>query len=57
LLKSLSYKDVLRRGYVVVSDENGRFLPTAAAIHPGQALRLEFADGRRSAVAGETLED
>nr|CAD6427357.1 exodeoxyribonuclease VII large subunit [Rhizobium sp. Q54] len=52
ILQSLSYKNVLKRGYAVVRDAGGRPLTRAAAIGAGQALAIEWADGRVSAVAG-----
>ncbi|TCL72069.1 exodeoxyribonuclease VII large subunit [Rhizobium sp. BK251] len=52
VLQSLSYKNVLKRGYAVVRDGDDNPLSQAEAISPGMALSLEFADGRVSAVAG-----
>lgn len=51
LLKSLSYKDVLARGYAVVRDETGQPVRSAAAIASGSALAIELADGTVDAVA------
>ncbi|WP_029062159.1 exodeoxyribonuclease VII large subunit [Labrenzia sp. DG1229] len=51
LLKSLSYKDVLARGYAVVRDEEGQPVRSAAAIASGAALAIELADGTVDAVA------
>jgi exodeoxyribonuclease VII large subunit len=45
LLRSLSYRAVLERGYALVADGEGRPLTRAAEVQPGAALRLEFADG------------
>jgi exodeoxyribonuclease VII large subunit len=45
LLNSLGYKAVLARGYALVRDHDGRPLRSAAAVGPGQALAIEFADG------------
>jgi exodeoxyribonuclease VII large subunit len=53
VLQSLSYKNVLKRGYAVVRDENDQPLTRAEAIAAGAAITLEFADGRVAAVAGE----
>ncbi|WP_421981545.1 exodeoxyribonuclease VII large subunit [Roseibium sp.] len=53
LLKSLSYKDVLARGYAVVRDESGHPVRSAAAVAPGALLAIELADGRVAAIAGE----
>lgn len=52
MLQSLSYKNVLKRGYAVVRDEEDRPLSSAALISAGQAISLEFADGRVAATAG-----
>lgn len=51
LLKSLSYKDVLARGYAVVRDEAGQPVRSATAIASGAALAIELADGTVDAVA------
>jgi exodeoxyribonuclease VII large subunit len=45
LVDSLSYRSVLRRGFALVRDESGQPVHAAAGVSPGQALRLEFADG------------
>jgi exodeoxyribonuclease VII large subunit len=50
LLASLSYKDVLRRGFALVRDGDGRPL-RSAAVAAGTALSIEFHDGRLDAVA------
>ena len=44
LADSLSYKSVLRRGFALVRDEEGRPVHAASEIRPWQPLRLEFAD-------------
>ena len=48
LVESLSYKSVLRRGFVLVRTEKGRPVHYAADIKPWSALKLEFADGEVS---------
>ncbi|MEV4607815.1 exodeoxyribonuclease VII large subunit [Neorhizobium sp. LMR1-1-1.1] len=53
VLQSLSYKNVLKRGYVVVRDSADRALTRAANVAEGSAISIEFADGRVLAVAGE----
>ena len=45
LLASLSYKSVLQRGFAVVRDSEGHPVHGAAAVKPGAALDIEFADG------------
>ena len=51
LLESVSYRNVLKRGYAVVRREEGPALAEAAAIRKGDRLTLEFHDGRASAIA------
>jgi exodeoxyribonuclease VII large subunit len=51
LLAAFSYRGVLARGFALVRDESGSALRAAAAVQPGAALSLEFADGRVHAVA------
>ncbi len=53
MLLSLSYKNVLKRGYAVIRDETDAVLSSAGAVSEGQALSIEFADGRVSATAGD----
>lgn len=45
LLETLSYRNVLARGYALVQDEAGQIVTSQAATRPGEALRLSFADG------------
>lgn len=51
LLKSLSYKDVLARGYAVARDSSGAPIRSADAVASGDALSIEFADGTINAMA------
>ena len=51
LLGSFSYQGVLKRGYALVRDGEGRTLRSAAAVDPGQILDIEFADGHVDAHA------
>lgn len=53
VLQSLSYRNVLKRGYAVVRDGDNRPVSLAAALAAGQAIGIEFADGRVSATVGE----
>lgn len=53
MLQSLSYKNVLMRGYAVIRDAADRPVSRAAGLAAGAAIAIEFADGRVSAVAGE----
>ena len=51
LLAALSYTSVLRRGFALVRDREGRPLRLARDIANGQLLDIELADGRVSAQA------
>ena len=51
LLESVSYRRVLARGYALVHDQRGAPLRRAAEIGSGQALTLEFSDGKVGAIA------
>ncbi len=50
LLNSLSYRNVLARGYAVVRDATDQAVSRAAGLSSGEAVSLEFADGRVDAV-------
>ncbi len=50
-LEAVSPLAVLARGYVLVTDAAGHALTQAAAVPPGAALRLRFADGTVGATA------
>jgi len=52
LFDSLNYKSVLKRGFALVRDMGGQPLNSAEAVLDGQALVLEFADGRAEATGG-----
>ena len=49
---SLGYENVLARGFALVRDAQDRPVRLAAEICDGALLDIQFADGRRSAVAG-----
>ncbi len=51
LLRSLSYKNVLARGYAVVRDESKTPISAAAAVAAGMVLDIQFRDGDVAAVA------
>ncbi|WP_029620713.1 exodeoxyribonuclease VII large subunit [Pseudorhizobium marinum] len=53
VLQSLSYMNVLKRGYAVVRDADDRPLTRAAGIATAQALSIQFADGRIAAMSGD----
>lgn len=46
MLASLSYQSVLKRGFALVRDEDGRAVRAAAAVTLDQRLSVELADGR-----------
>ncbi|MDQ0511254.1 exodeoxyribonuclease VII large subunit [Ancylobacter amanitiformis] len=52
LMQALSYKGVLARGYALVRDAAGEPIHAARQIAAGQALEIEFHDGRLAATAG-----
>jgi len=54
LLSSMSYRNVLNRGYAVVRDASDAAVDRAAALSAGDVLSLEFADGRIAATAGDS---
>ena len=51
LLAAFSYREVLKRGFALVRDGEGRPLRAAAGVSSGMRLDIEFADGRVAAVA------
>lgn len=53
LLRALSYKETLKRGFVLVRDASGEPVRTASAITAGNRLMLEFHDGEIAATAGD----
>lgn len=52
LIRGLSHEGVLERGYALVTCADGSVVRRAAALSPGQALTLLFADGEATATAG-----
>jgi exodeoxyribonuclease VII large subunit len=53
-LDAVSHKSVLARGYVMVTGDTGRPITVAANLTDGQAVHLNFADGKADAVIGNT---
>ncbi len=51
VLDSLSYQNVLKRGYAVIRDASDKPVTESAAVSPGDALSIEFADGRAHVLA------
>ncbi|MFN3700579.1 MAG: exodeoxyribonuclease VII large subunit [Alphaproteobacteria bacterium] len=56
ILDSLSYTNVLKRGYVVVRSEANIAISAPETITSGQSLELEFADNKRVKVAAKPAE-
>ncbi|MDP8919373.1 MAG: exodeoxyribonuclease VII large subunit [Pseudomonadota bacterium] len=52
LFDSLNYKSVLKRGFALVRDASGQPMRSVDAVLDGQALVLEFADGKADATGG-----
>lgn len=53
LLETLSYRNVLARGYALVQDDAGAIVSSQAMVKPGDSLKLTFVDGEIGAtVAG-----
>ncbi|SIQ73720.1 Exodeoxyribonuclease VII large subunit [Rhizobium sp. RU20A] len=57
MLESLSYKNVLKRGYALVRDVAGHPVKAAASVTAGDRLAIVFHDGTVEAVAGESGTD
>ena len=51
LLESLSYQSVLKRGFSIVYNEQGKALSNSKAIKNGDKIGIEFCDGAINAVA------
>lgn len=51
LLKTLSYKDVLARGYALVRDDKGQPVRSATKVPAGARLSIELADGLVQTIA------
>jgi len=45
LLEAFSYQGVLKRGFAVVSDDNGKLVRSKDAVSSGEGVTLTFADG------------
>jgi exodeoxyribonuclease VII large subunit len=57
LLESVSYRSVLKRGFALVTDADGKPLVSAAKAKPGLDVTLAFADGAVAAkIAGDAGE-
>jgi exodeoxyribonuclease VII large subunit len=53
ILQSLSYENVLKRGYALVRDGTGSIVKAASSLSLNQAVAIQFADGTISAVTSE----
>ncbi|MCO6185530.1 exodeoxyribonuclease VII large subunit [Rhizobium sp. L1K21] len=53
MLDSLSYKNVLKRGYAVIRNEDDAVISAAHLVTGGDRLTIEFADGRVNATADD----
>ncbi|MAU19852.1 MAG: exodeoxyribonuclease VII large subunit [Martelella sp.] len=53
VLNSLSYRNVLARGFAVIRDQDNRPVSRAAGLAHGAPIEIEFSDGRVKAVTGE----
>jgi exodeoxyribonuclease VII large subunit len=51
LLSTLGYHNVLARGFALIRNDEGAMVRSAAAVQPGAALDIEFADGHIGAHA------
>jgi exodeoxyribonuclease VII large subunit len=54
LLGSLSYQGVLKRGFALVRDADGRSVRSVRQVARGERLDIELADGHVAALATET---
>jgi exodeoxyribonuclease VII large subunit len=51
LFAALNYTSVLARGFAIVLDSKGQPVKLAAAVSPGQALKIQFADDKLDVTA------
>ncbi len=54
VLDSISYRNVLERGFAMVRGEDGKVRRRAAAVKSGENLTLTFADGEAPATSGSS---
>jgi exodeoxyribonuclease VII large subunit len=58
MMQSLAYTNVLKRGFALVRDEDGKPITLAEKVGDGQALSIQFSDGYLNAnAAGEKSEE
>lgn len=53
LLESYNYKNVMKRGYSITRDANGAIVKSAKQLSNGDAVTLEYLDGKKDAVIGK----
>lgn len=53
LLDTLGHKSILKRGFALVTDTNGKLIRSTTSVANGDALNLELADGKLGAIATE----
>ena len=56
-LHSLNPSQVLKRGYAMVTDQNGRMLTSIRRVAPGQAITVQIQDGKMQADVTRTEPD
>jgi exodeoxyribonuclease VII large subunit len=56
MLQSLGYQSVLRRGFALVRDGDGKAIRQAATFVPGARIDIEVADGRVGATVDGTTD-
>jgi len=52
-LESLSHRSVMKRGFALITDADGRLLRSVEALSDGQSVTLRLHDGERAARIGE----
>ena len=52
LMESLSHKNVLQRGFALVTASDGQTITSAASLSSGDAFSVQFKDGNVDAIAG-----
>lgn len=53
LLDSLGHRSILKRGFALVTNASGKLVRASAGINTGDALTLEFADGKLGAIVSD----
>jgi len=57
LLTTLGYQNVLKRGYSIVRGPDGSMIKSANLVSPGDAVSIEFHDGKRGAHINDRHDD